>query len=123
GGDQSVDTVEGDAAVVADDAAAAVGVGQARDDAGRAAGADLGGVGVEDALVVGLAEVGVDLLDLGIGLVAIGVEGAFDHAPAAVRHDRALEGAVGLEADDEVLVVGRVAVDVAGLEGVDTGRG
>ena len=50
--DQPVDAVERDAAIVADDAAAAVGVGQTGDDAGLAALHDLGRIGVEHAVVV-----------------------------------------------------------------------
>ena len=46
--DQEVRAVEGEAAVVADDAAAAVGVGQAGDDVAGAGGADPRGVDVED---------------------------------------------------------------------------
>jgi hypothetical protein len=73
--DEPVDAVEGDAAVVADDASAAVGVRQAGDDAGAARRlADLGSVGVEDAVVVGLAVLGEDLVDGGVGLVAVGLQ-------------------------------------------------
>jgi hypothetical protein len=45
-GDQEVRAVEGEAAVVADDAAAAVGVGQAGDDVAGAGGADPRGDGI-----------------------------------------------------------------------------
>ncbi len=47
--EQAVDAVERDAPIVADDAAAAIGVGQAGDDAGLAAAHDLRRVGVEHA--------------------------------------------------------------------------
>ena len=47
--DEPVHAVERDAPVVADDPAAAVGVGQSGQDVRAAAAADVGGVGVEDA--------------------------------------------------------------------------
>ena len=53
--EQAIDAVQRHAPVVADDAAAAVGIGQAGDDAGLAAVHDLRRVGVEHAVVVGLA--------------------------------------------------------------------
>ncbi len=108
--DESRDAVERDAAVVADDPAAAVGVRQSGQHVRAAAAPDVGGVGVEDAVVVGLAVLGKGLDDVGIGLVAVGLERAGDHAEAAVRHDRALERRIGLQADDDLVV----AVDVAG---------
>ena len=113
--DEPVDAVQGHAAVVADDAAAAVGVGQTGDDVARARGADARGVDVEDGVVVGLAVAGEDLLDLGVDLLARLLDRLGDHAPPAVGHHGALERGVGLQADDDVVVVG----DVAGGEGVD----
>ncbi len=109
-GDEPVDAVQGHATVVADDAAASVGVGQAGHDARLAGGADLGGVGVEDTGVVGLAVLREDLLQFRGDRVAVRLQGAGDHPPAAVGHDRALERGVGLEADDQF----PVTVDVAG---------
>ncbi len=103
---QPVDAVERDAAVVTDDPAPAVGVRQAGHDVAGARGADRRGVGVEHALVVRLAVLGEDLGDPGVDLVAVGLQAALDHAPAAVGHDRALEGRVGLQADDQLGDVG-----------------
>ena len=68
-----VDAVERDAPVVADDAAAAVGVGQAGQDVRAAASPDVGGVGVEDGVVVRLAVLRERLDDVRIGLVAVGL--------------------------------------------------
>ena len=101
-GDEEVDAVERDPAVVADDAAAAVGIRQAGDDARRPRLPDVRRVGVEDAVVVRLAVLGEDLADALVRLVAVGLEARRDHAPAAERHDRALERRVGLQADDEL---------------------
>ena len=72
--DQPVDAVERHAPVVADDPAAAVGVGQAGQQVRAAAAADVGGIGVEDALVVGLAVLGERLDDVRVGRVAVGLE-------------------------------------------------
>ena len=66
--DQPVDAVERHAPVVADDAAAAVGVGQPGEDVRAAARADVGGVGVEHALVVRLPVLGERLDDVRIRL-------------------------------------------------------
>ncbi|MGC0352247.1 hypothetical protein RKD34_007827 [Streptomyces sp. SAI-218] len=117
--DQPVGAVQRHAPVVADDPAAAVGVGQTGDDADLAGGAHGGGVGVEDAVVVGLAVGAEDLGDEGVGLVAVGLQAVLHHADAAIGHDRALERGVGLESDDQFAV----PVDVArGVRG-DRGRG
>ena len=99
-GDEVVGAVERHATVVADDAAAAVGIGESRDDVRVTAGAHLGGVDVEDARVVGLAVLGVELDDLRVDLVAVVRAGLHRHADAAVDVERALEGLVGLESDD-----------------------
>ncbi len=56
-----------------------------------------------------LAVLGPDLLDRRVEGVAKGVQAVLDHPEAAVRHDRALQRRVGLEADDDF----GVAVDVA----------
>ena len=118
-GDEVINTVEGHAAVVTDDAATAVGIRQAGDDVGGAGGTNARGVDVEDRVVVGLAVLGEDLLHLGVVFLAGLVDGGLDHAPAAVGHHCALERSVGLETDDHVVVL----ADVTGLEGVDVGRG
>ena len=79
---------------------------------------DVGRVGVEHALVVRLAVLGEGLDDVRIRLVAVGLERAEHHPEAAVRHDRALERRVGLQADDDLVV----PVDVAGRVGGDRAR-
>ena len=111
-GDEAVDAVEGHAAVIADDAAAAVGVGKAGDDVGVAGGAHLGGVGVEDGLVVGLVVLVEDLVELVVHVEAVVLGRLLGHLDAAVGHEGALEGLVGLEADDLLEVLGALA-DVA----------
>ena len=82
---------------------------------------DLLGVHAEDAVIVGLAVLGEDLLDLRIGLLAGFLDGLLDHTPAAVRHHRTLAGDVGLQADNDVVDLG--GLDVTGREGVDARRG
>src|SRR5262245_49908103 len=109
--DQAIDAVERDAAVVADDAAAAIGIGQAGDDAGLAASPDLVGVGVEHAVVVGLAVFRKGLVHLRVGLETGRFQPGLDHAQAAERKDGALERLVGLQPDDHLVV----AIDIAGL--------
>ena len=118
GGDQPVHPVEGDAAVVADDPAAAVGVGQAGDDVRPARGLDPLRVDVEHTVVVRLAVGREDLLDGRVDLVAVGLERALDHAPAPVGDHGPLERGVGLQADDQLVVL----VDVAGCVRRDRAR-
>ncbi len=118
--DEAVHPVQGDAAVVADDAASAVGVGQAGDHTRAAGGPDLRGVGVEDAVVVGLPVFGEDLLHLRVELVAVGGQAVLHHPQPALGHDRPLERRVGLQPHDQLAV----AVDVAGgVRGDRRGRG
>ena len=79
---------------------------------GGAAGAHLGLVDVEHALVVRLALVGVDVHDLGVDLVAVLRGGLAGDADAAVHVQGTLEGLIGLQADDR-LELGVLGVDVA----------
>ena len=94
--DQGVNAVQGNAAVVAHDAAASIGVWQTGDDVGVACLLHLRGVGIEHGLIVGAGVVGKDLVQLGRGLVAVGGAGLLCHLDAAVGHKGALEGRVGL---------------------------
>ncbi len=119
-GDEAVNAVEGDAAVVADDAAAAIGVGQAGDDVGVTGSAHLGGVRIEDALVVGLVVLVEDLRVLVVHVEAVVLGRLLGHLDAAVGHEGALEGLVGLEADDLLEVLG-VLTDVARAVGGQAG--
>ena len=113
-GDQPVHAVERHPAVVADDAAAAVGVRQAGHDAGVAGRFHLVGVDVEHAVVVGLA-VFEHICDLRIHLPAVGVQLGVDQPDAAEGHDRAFQRGVGLEPDDLL----KLPVDIARLMRVD----
>ncbi len=110
--DQVVDAVQGHTAIVADDAAAAVGIGQAGDDVSRAASTHLGGVDIEDASVVGLALEGVALDNVLIDLIAVLAGSLASDADTAVDVQRALKRLVGLEADDGLLLAVGV-IDVA----------
>ena len=110
--DQVIDTVQGDATVVADDAAAAVAIGQTGDDVSGAASAHLGRVHVEDAGVVRLALVGVEVDDLGVDLIAVLGSSLAGDADTAVDVQGALERLVGLETNNS-LTLGMLGVDVA----------
>jgi len=111
--DEGVDAVQCHTAVVADDTATAIGVGQAGDDVGVAGGLHLGGIGIEHSLIVGAGVVGEDLVQLFRGLVAVGSAGLLRHLDAAVGHECTLQGLVGLQADD-LLKLFQALVDVAG---------
>ena len=78
-----------------------------------ARGAHLGSVGVKDGLVVGLAILVEDSVVLGVDLVAVALGRLLGHLDTAVGHECALEGLVGLQAND-LLQVLELGVDVAG---------
>ena len=82
--DQAVHAIQRDAAVVADDAAAAVGVRQAGQQADVARLAHVLGIGGEHAVVMRLVVFEL-LLDLGGDLVAVGLARLAHHAHAAER--------------------------------------
>ena len=117
--DEAVDAVQGHAAIVADDAAAAVGVGQAGDNMALAGGAHFVGIGAEHALVMGGAEAEFFLHLVG-ELVAVGLAGLLGHAHTAEGVHAALQGAVGLQAENEFAGLVDIAGGIAG-EGRDRG--
>ena len=80
----------------------------------------LGGVGIKHSLVVGTGVFGKDLVQLFTGLIAVGRAGLLCHLDAAVRHERTLEGFIGLQADDFFQVL-QLGVDVAGAVGGQAG--
>ena len=108
---QAVNAVKRYAAVVADDAAAAVSVRQTGQQADMTCLADVLGVGREYAVVVGLVVLEL-LLDFRGDLVAVLLAGVAHHAHAAERVAGALERLIGLEANDQLAVL----VEVAGAE-------
>ena len=121
GFDEPVHAIQRHPAVVSDDPAAPVGVGQAGHEAGLARGQDLRRVRVEDSLVVGLAVLGEDLLDLRVHVVAVGREGVLHHLPATVGHHRAPQRGIRLEPDDDLVRPVDVSRGVAGDGAGDTG--
>ena len=83
---------------------------------GVTGGAHLGGVSVEDGLVVGLVILVEDLVVLVIDVVAVVLGRLLCHLDATVGHEGTLEGLVGLEAHDPLEVL-EFGVDVAGTIG------
>ena len=119
--DQGVHAIQGHAAVIADDTATAVGIRQTGEDLVVTSDLDLLGVHAEDTVIMGLAVLGEDLLNLRIRLLAGLTNGLLDHAPAAVRHHGALARHIGLHADNHI--VDFRGVDVSGREGINACRG
>ena len=115
-----VDAVERDAAVVAHDAAAPVGVGKPRDDLVLSRRTHFGRIAVVDALVVRLAVFVEDLIKLCVGFVPVGAAGFLSHADAAVGHEGALQGLVGLDAH-HLLEVLELRINVGRRVGRDRG--
>ena len=119
--DQAVNAIQGNTAIVADDTAAAIGIGQTGDDMTVAAGTHLGGVGIKYAGIVGLAMDGEELLDFGIEMIAVILAGLLCHTDPAVGHQGTLEGLIGLEADDGLLLLIQITGAVAENGGNDLG--
>ena len=117
-GNQLVNAIECHAAVIADDAATAVGIGKTCDDVGGTRSADPWRVNIEDGFVMGLAVLGEDLLDVFVNFLASFLDGCFNHAPSAIWHHCTLEWDIGLETDDHVVIF----ANVASRECIDVGR-
>ena len=116
---QKISAVQGDAAVVTHDAATAVSVGQTGEQAHGTGHPGAVGIGIEHTVIVGLA-VGSEMsFDFGVQLVAVLLQSGFGHAHTAVQVYDALQGSVGLQADDHLIV----PVNIAGSEVIDTGDG
>ena len=116
-GDEEINPVERDAAVVADDAPAPVGVGKPGDDVRRTRPADVARIDVEHAFVVRLAVLFENLLRFRIQRETVAFERLLRHAQPAVGHQRALERRVRLQPDDDL----QLLVDVAGRMRSDRG--
>ena len=111
--DKVVKSVERYSAVVADDTSSAVGVGQTCDDVAVTRALHLGGVGVKYSLIVGFMVIGKDFYQVLIDCVAVGGSRLNRHLDAAVGHERALEGLVGLKSDDLFQIL-HALVDITG---------
>ena len=119
--DELVDAVKSNAAIVADDSAAAIGVGKTGEDLVVAALHHLRGVGIEDAVVVGLLVEMEGFMDFRIDIIAIGGAGGFGHLDAAIGHESSLQRLVGLESDDGLKVFVQVARTISGERRDDGG--
>lgn len=121
-GDEVIDTVKGNAAVVTDDTATAVSIRKTRNDVGLAGHTHCRRVGVENALVVSLVEFSKDAVKFFARRVTVVLARFFSHLDATERHECALERLVGLETYDlfEILsFFGNVASIVACKSGDD----
>ena len=99
-GDEVIDTIKGNAAVVTDDTATAVSVRKTRNDVGLTSHTHCRRVGVENTLVVSLVEFRKDAVKFFVRCVTVVLARFFSHLDAAERHECALERLVGLETYD-----------------------
>ncbi len=109
--EQPIDPVKRHSPVVADDTSAPVGIRKAGDDPGPSGAHDFRGVGVEHAVIVGLAVFREGLVHGRIGSEPGGLQACLDHAQAPVRENCPLERLIGLETHDDLVV----AIDKARL--------
>ena len=120
-GNQPVHAVQGHPAVVADDPAPAVGVGQAGDDGALPSQAHFRSVDIEHALVVGFAVFGEDFHHFRIHVIAVGFAGVHGHADAAEGLQGTLEGLVRLEPHNLFQILVQITRAMAGDGGDDLG--
>ena len=116
--DEAIHAVQRHAAVVTDDAAAAVSIRQAGQQTNVTRFTNVLGVCGEYAVVVGLVVLEL-LLNLGRNLVAVLLARITDHTHAAERIACTLERLIGLQADDNLVVL----VEIARAEGRDSDNG
>ena len=116
--DQAVHAVQCNAAVVTDDSAAAVSIRQAGQQTNVTRFTNVLGICGEYAVVVGLVVLEL-LLNLGRNLIAVLLARITDHAHAAERIACTLERLIGLQADDNLVVL----VEIARAEGRDGDNG
>ena len=98
--DKSVNAVQSNTSVVADDSSSSVSIGKTGKDMSSSCLSHFRGVNIEYACVVGLSVFGEDVLDLRINGVAVVGASLLSHSQAAVRHKSSLEGLVCLETND-----------------------
>ena len=89
-GNQKVDTVKSDTAVVTDNTTTAIGVRQTRNDLVFAGKTHFRRVGIVHTLVMSLMVFRENLVELRIGFVAIGLTSLFGHLDAAKGHKSTL---------------------------------
>ena len=89
-GNQKVDTVKGDTTVVTDNTATAIGVRQTRNDLVFAGKTHFRRIGIVHTLVMSLMVFRENLVELRIGLIAVGFTSLFGHLDAAKRHKSTL---------------------------------
>jgi hypothetical protein len=117
-GDKAIKSIESNAAVVADDAAPSIGIGESGKDMAFAASACFVVVGVEDGVVLGTSLGGLEgRFEGGVHGIAIGFEGFFGHPESAEGHEGAFERLIGLKTDDAL----EVPIDVTRSMGEDAG--
>ena len=116
--DKSVNTIESNTTIIADDAATAICVRQTGNDMGVTAFAHVLGVDIKNTSVVSLATIGVEVNNLWVNFITVGLACSHCHTNAAVYHQSALEGLVSLETNNLL----KWFVNVASLVGGDSGN-
>ena len=116
--DKSVNTVESNTTIVADDTATAVCIRQTSNDVGVTAFTHVLSVDIKNTSVVSLATIGVEVNNLWVNFITVGLACSHCHTNAAVYHQSALERLVSLETNNLL----KWFVNVASLVGGDSGN-
>ena len=117
-GNQGVNTVESHTTIVTNDAAAAICIRQTSDDVGVTAFTHVFGVDIKNASIVSFATIGIEVNNLWVNLVAVGLASSHCHTNATVYHKGALQWLVCLKANNLL----KWLINVAGLVGGDSGN-
>ena len=110
---ETVYAVESHTAVVTDDTASAIGIGEARNDVALSGGSHLIGVSAEHTVVMG-GTVTELLLHLGAEAIPVGSAGLPCHTDTAEGIDSSAQRAIGLHTHDDLVILVNVAGRVAG---------
>ena len=93
---QPIHPVKRHSSIVADDAAAPVGIGKPGDDSGPAATHDFGRIRIEHAVIVRFSVSRESLMHERIGFESRGFDTCLDHPQSAIGENRPLERLIGL---------------------------
>ena len=93
---QTIHTIQCNATIIANNAATAICVGQARNNVTVTTSAHLRRIGIKYTSVMRLTIVGIDVYDLRVYVVTILLTSSNGHTNTTVDHKRTLEGLIGL---------------------------
>ena len=119
--DQAINAIQRDAAIVANNPAPAIGIRQTGNNPRFTRGANFRIVAIEGPLVMVLAITIERLFQRRIQRIAVGIKTGFNHANTGKRHDGAFERLIGLQTDNQLLILQDITRAIGGDAGADVG--